>query len=208
MGAVGQIINQQNLAGAFGADSAQMESILSGRLRSFHRKAYYYLGNAADAEDAVQDALLSAYKHLDQFKGQAQLSSWLTAIVINSARMQLRRRPKQAHIPLDEPFGSQETFSLAEILPDKHMSPEEECRQAELTHQVKIAAKRLSPTLRETFKLRDLEGHSVREIAEILRVPEGTVKARLVRARARVKELMEKKLYRRRARITPETLVA
>src|SRR6266550_8184808 len=62
----------------------EMQDVLSRSLPSFYRKAYRHLGNAADAEDAVQDALLSAYKHLDQFKGQAQMSTWLTAIVINS----------------------------------------------------------------------------------------------------------------------------
>jgi len=85
----------------------EMQDVLSRSLPSFYRKAYRQLGNAADAEDAVQDALLSAYKHLDQFKGQAQMSTWLTAIVINSARMQLRRRPRQIHLSLDERFGDQ-----------------------------------------------------------------------------------------------------
>ena len=65
---------------------------------SFYRSAFRYLGNAADAEDAVQDALLSAHKHLGQFRGQARISTWLTAIVINSARMQLRK-PRQPHFP-------------------------------------------------------------------------------------------------------------
>jgi len=73
------------------------------RFRSrFCRSAFRYLGNAADAEDAVQDALLSAYKHLSEFRGQARISTWLSAIVINSARMQLRRRSRQPHVPLDE----------------------------------------------------------------------------------------------------------
>ncbi len=85
----------------------EMQDVLSRSLPSFYRKAYRQLGNAADAEDAVQDALLSAYKHLDQFKGQAQMSTWLTAIVINSARMQLRRRPRQIHLSLDERFGEE-----------------------------------------------------------------------------------------------------
>jgi DNA-directed RNA polymerase specialized sigma24 family protein len=66
------------------------------RFRSrFCRSAFRYLGNAADAEDAVQDALLSAYKHLSEFRGQARISTWLSAIVIDSARMQLRRRQRR-----------------------------------------------------------------------------------------------------------------
>src|SRR3954471_10472607 len=62
----------------------EFHDVLSRQMPIFHRRACRYLGNPADAEDAVQDALLSAYKHLDQFRGQAQISTWLTAIVTNS----------------------------------------------------------------------------------------------------------------------------
>src|ERR1700689_3100500 len=87
---------------SFGNQEREMAETLSRYLPSFHRHAFRYLGNVADAEDAVQDALLSASKHIGQFRGEARLSTWLTAIVINSARMQLRRRPRQAHVSLDE----------------------------------------------------------------------------------------------------------
>src|SRR5271155_3407070 len=97
-----------------------------------HRTAYRYLGNVADAEDAVQDALLSAYKHLDQFKGQAQMSTWLTAIVTNSARMQLRRRLRQIHLSLDERFAEDEGNPLADRLAHHGPSPEDECQNSEL----------------------------------------------------------------------------
>src|ERR1700726_2607277 len=80
----------------------EMQDILSRYLPSFYRRAYRYLGNAADAEDAVQDALLSVYQHLHQFKGEPQMSTWLTPIVTTSARMHLRRRPRQIHVSLDE----------------------------------------------------------------------------------------------------------
>src|SRR5271167_1790298 len=99
-----------------------------------HRTAYRYLGNVADAEDAVQDALLSAYKHLDQFRGQAQLSTWLVAIVSNCARMQLRRRPRQIHVSLDDQIGDEEGYTLAERLQHFGPSPEEQYGKAEL-HQ-------------------------------------------------------------------------
>src|SRR3989454_3192702 len=85
----------------------EMEDVLSRRLPSFYRSAYRFLGNPADAEDAVQEALFSAYKHLDQFRGQSQMSTWLTAIVSNCARMQLRRRPSQIHVSLDERIGEE-----------------------------------------------------------------------------------------------------
>ena len=67
-----------------------MLSVLSHCLPSLYRYAYRLLGNQADAEDAVQDALVAAFEHLNQFRGDAQLSTWLTTIVINCARMHLR----------------------------------------------------------------------------------------------------------------------
>ena len=112
--------------------TAEMQDVLSRYLPSLHKRACRYLGNSADAEDAVQDALLSAYKHLDQFKGEAQLSTWLTAIVTNCARMQLRKRPRQAHLSLDERFGEEHELCLADLLPADKPSPEDESRTAEL----------------------------------------------------------------------------
>jgi len=70
----------------------ELDTVVSRYLPMFYKRAFRFLGNVPDAEDAVQDALLSAYKHLGQFRGQAQLSTWLTTIVTNAARMQLRRR--------------------------------------------------------------------------------------------------------------------
>ncbi|HEV2730277.1 MAG TPA: sigma-70 family RNA polymerase sigma factor, partial [Terriglobales bacterium] len=99
-----------NIAYCDGA-AREMEDIISRHLPSLYKSAYRFLGNAADAEDAVQDALLSAFKHLDQFRGESQMSTWLTAIVINSARMQLRRRRRQLHVSLDEPIGEQQEYS-------------------------------------------------------------------------------------------------
>jgi RNA polymerase sigma-70 factor (ECF subfamily) len=77
----------------------------SARLR---RIALGHLSNLADAEDAVQDALLSAFTHVHQFRGQAKLSTWLTTIVINSARMKLRRRLTSMQLALDETDGEQD----------------------------------------------------------------------------------------------------
>ena len=92
----------------FEKETQEMQDVLARSMPSFYRRAYRYLGNAADAEDAVQDALLSACRHLGQFKGQSQMSTWLTTIVINSALTQLRRRPRQIHTSLDERFGEEE----------------------------------------------------------------------------------------------------
>ena len=177
-----------------GERETQMHDVLSRCRPLFYRKAYRQLGNAADAEDAVQDALLSAYKHLDQFKGQAQMSTWLTAIVTNCALMQIRKRPRQIHMSLDERLGEEQEYSLSEILADSGPSPEDECRQSELRSRVMELVPELSPALRKAFQLRDLDGLTTREAARILGEPEGTVKAQLARARAKLRRVMRRSL--------------
>ena len=168
----------------------QLEQILSSGLHPLYRSAYRLVGNAADAEDAVQDALLAAYTHLNQFRGQSQVSTWLTAIVLNCARMQLRRRPRHLPVSLDESTGELQPVSVSERLADHRPNPEDECRESELSDRLTQLHSQLSPTLRRTFQLRDVDGLSIRETAQILGVPTGTVKAQLTRARKRLKELM------------------
>lgn len=177
-----------------GKREREMEATFSRHWPSFLRTALRYLGNAADAEDAVQDALLSAHKHLGQFRGQAQLSTWLTSIVTNSARMQLRRRRRQPHVSLDEHDPEQEGYALSDLLPDRGPNPEEECRKSELVEHALHLARQLSPTLHTAFQLRELNGLTIREMTGILGVAEGTVKARVARARAKLRRLMRKSL--------------
>jgi RNA polymerase sigma-70 factor, ECF subfamily len=174
--------------------SCEIESVLWQCAPALYRRAYRYLGNAADAEDAVQEALLSAYKHLYQFKGQAQMSTWLTAIVINSARMQLRRRSRQTHLSLDERLGEEQEYSWSERLSDHRPNPEDDFRESEMRAHLRKFVTHLSPTLRKVFQLREVEGLSTSETARILGVPIGTVKARLARARAQLVRLMQRAL--------------
>ena len=172
-----------------------MDEVLSRCLPSFRRQAYRYVGNAADAEDVVQDALVAAFRHLDQFRGQAQMSTWLTTIVANCARMQLRRRARQTQLSLDESFGDEEEYSVSEHLADCGPGPEDECRRSELHGQMLGFVTQLSPPLRKTFQLRELDGFSTSETAHILGVADGTVKAQLARARAKLRRLMRRALY-------------
>jgi RNA polymerase sigma-70 factor (ECF subfamily) len=172
----------------------EMDDALLRYRPSFYRSAFRHLGNAADAEDAVQDALLSAYKHLSQFRGQARISTWLSAIVINSPRMRLRRRCRQPQVSLDEQNPEQESYALYDRLPDGGPTPEEPCRKAELAEHVHRLVRQLSPTLRRAFQLRELDGLTIRETAKGLGVAEGTVKAQLARARTKLRLLMRKRL--------------
>jgi len=184
----------------------QLEQILASGLPPLYRRAYRILGNAADAEDAVQDALLAAHTHLHQFRGQAQISTWLTTIVLNCARLQLRRRPGHVHVSLDESTGELQPLSVSERIADHRPNPEDEYRESELSTRLTHLHSQLSPTLRRTFLLRDVDGLSIRETARILEVASGTVKVQSARARKRLKELMRHALRPRSRRLPNRSL--
>jgi len=170
--------------------TTKLLSAMSHCLPSLYRYAYRLLGNKTDAEDAVQDALLAAYKHLNQFRGDAQLSTWLTTIVINCARMHLRKRSRYIHVSLDSRIGEDQEYPLSDILVDHRTNPEDECHRSTLNARLMKAAAQLSPTLRKTFHLRFVDHLSVLETARVLGVPTGTVKAQTARARAKLLKAM------------------
>jgi len=167
-----------------GEHAQEFTNVVARYLPMLHRRAIQFLGNLPDAEDAVQDALLSAYKHLGHFRGEAKLSSWLIAIVTNAARMQLRRR-RCCYVSLDEPQG-EDGLTLLGRLRDSSPNPEEVCSTSEAHERLVNGLKRLSPTLRLAFQLRDIDGLTTREAAQILGVPEATARVRLARARAQL----------------------
>ena len=138
----------------------------------------------------MQDALLAAYKHLKEFRGDAQLSTWLTTIVINCARMHLRKRSRHIHISLDSRIGEEQEYSLSDTLADHRPNPEDECHTSTLKTRLMKSAAQLSPALRRTFHLRFVDHLSVGETARVLGVPIGTVKAHTARARAKLRKSM------------------
>ena len=183
----------------------ELDEVLQRYLPALHRYALRQLGNAADAEDAVQDALLSAYQHLAQFRREARMSTWLTAILGNCVRMQRRRRPRATFVSLDDCGGEESTPALSERIADKRPTPEDQCRKTEMKEHLDRIMPRLSPPLLRTFQLRHLEGRSLRETANILGVPESTVKARLTRARCILQRLMQTRLDRRPSQLAVRT---
>jgi len=174
----------------------QMLTVLSHCSPSLYRYAYRLLGNKADAEDAVQDALVAAFEHFHQFRGDARLSTWLTTIVINCARMHLRKRSRYIHVSLDSRIGEEREYPLFDTLVDHRPNPEDECHKAWANARLIESAARLSPTLRRTFQLRYLDHLSVCETARVLGVPTGTVKAQTARARAKVLKSIQGLLHR------------
>src|SRR4029077_21255596 len=150
----------------------------------FYKRALRFLGNASDAEDAVQDALLSAYRHLGQFRGQAQLSTWLMTIGHNLSTDTPRRR-HNGYFSLDQEQG-EEGLTFSERLPDSKPSPEEICSTVEARNRLVEGVQRLSPKLRRALQLRDIYGLTTKEAALPLAVPEGTVKTKLASRRTKL----------------------
>jgi RNA polymerase sigma-70 factor (ECF subfamily) len=167
-------------------NTAQLHDAVVRYLPLLHRRAYRYLGNSHDAEDAVQDALLAAYEHLDQFKGNAKMTTWLTSIVTNSALTQLRRR-RRIHSSLDERLGEDQKLCVADTLVDVRPSPEDECAMSELRGHLMQFMGELSPSFRTAIQLRDFEGLATSEAAHVLGVRESTIKTRVSRARSQLK---------------------
>ncbi|HTW46667.1 MAG TPA: RNA polymerase sigma factor [Acidobacteriaceae bacterium] len=167
----------------------EMTALISERLPYFHRVAKRRLDNMADAEDAVQDAFLSAWKHLDKFKGESRMSTWMTVVVMNSARMVARKRLRSQHVPLDAPMQEDESMRLSDMISDGRPDPEEQARRLELEQRLRRLSVQLSPTLGEVVRLCGLQGLSVRQAADALGVSVSAVKSRAVRARKELRRL-------------------
>lgn len=187
------IENEQSAAIHVRSQSAEeLQDAVMRSLPMLYRRAYRFVSDPHDAEDAVQDALLSAYRHLDQFKGTAKMTTWLTTIVTNSALTQLRKRSRHAYVSLDERVGEDQDFCVADGLAYNGPSPEVEYIKSERHETLMQHVEGLSPALRKTIQMCDLDGLTTREVAVILGVPHGTVKARVARGRSKLRHMMRK----------------
>jgi RNA polymerase sigma-70 factor, ECF subfamily len=156
-----------------------------------YRKAFRHLGCREDAEDAVQDALLCALKGIGWFRGEANLSTWLYSIVINSARGIMRQRLRRDVLSLDEQcWGEDHTW--ADLLVDSRPGQDDIYVGTELSETFDALLQRLPAAQRQVYSLRTRDGLSLKEIAERLGIPEGTAKARFSRGRAKLLRLMNR----------------
>ena len=138
--------------------------------------------NVQDAEDALQDGLLSAYRSLSNFERRSKFCTWLTRIVINAALMKQRKIKARPLVPLED-MPQDERHRVFKLLIHLGPNSEEMCAGGETEEIVKQGLLELSPLLRSAFVLRGLQGYSTREAARVLGVTENTFKARLWRAR-------------------------
>jgi RNA polymerase sigma-70 factor (ECF subfamily) len=161
------------------------------RQRLFYA-ALRLLGNAEDAEDAVQDGLLAALRNLQRFERRAQLSTWLTRIVVNAALMRLRTLRAHESRPIDEVMTEQGNVRFSDMLVDRRPNPEEVCVRREQLRMMNQGLRRLSRPQRRALSLHDFEGMTTREAANALGLSEGTVKSQVHRARQRLSQQVKK----------------
>jgi RNA polymerase sigma-70 factor (ECF subfamily) len=154
-----------------------------------YRLAIKMLEDPQDAEDVLQETFLKAYRHISSFDGRSKVSTWLYRIATNEALMLMRRR-KNVPISLDEPLDLQDHEAQPIQIVDWCCLPEKELASSEARAYLDRAIDTLSPSLRAVFVLRDVEGLSTLETAEVLGLSEMAVKTRLSRARMRLRELL------------------
>jgi len=144
--------------------------------------AYSILRNKEDAEDAVQDAVLSAYVHLRKFEGRSAFTTWFTRIVLNAALMVLRKRTNSRIGFLPESNTSDE-IPWTERIPASQPDPEMVCAEGETFQFIDVLLGKMSPALRQSFTMTYYDEMSSREACTLLGVSIGTFKSRVFRAR-------------------------
>lgn len=168
------------------SDCLRLNETLSLKMPQLYHAANRIMNNYADSEDALQEALLAAFRHIDQFRGDSHLSTWLHTIVRNAALRQLqkRNRLREASIP-DEAVADGERHEkfFEKFFIDSRPDPEETCAREERKRLLAENLKFLSPHCRSVVQLCIIDGLLLREAAEKLGVSTGAVKARLHRAR-------------------------
>jgi len=152
-----------------------------------YKTARRVMGNSDEAEDALQDGLLSAFRNLSGFKGRSQFSTWLTSIVVNAALMRLRRIHPELITSIDRQLDPKEQ-PLANNIPDPGPNPEEMYARRERVQILEEALLSLPALYRQPLWLCYVEGMSTRETADALGMPIGTLKAQLHRGRLRLSE--------------------
>jgi len=156
---------------------------------SAYQIAFRMLHNAADAEDAVQEAFISAYRAFSKFKGQSKVTTWLYRIVVNACLMKIRKEKSRANLLTETGYDDA-------VVRDWRNDPEKAAINSELRDVLYRGLDRLCPDSRAVIVLRDVQGFSSQEAAEVLNITVASLKSRLHRARVLLRECLEGYLNR------------
>jgi RNA polymerase sigma-70 factor, ECF subfamily len=182
------VTDEMSLVHAAKAGDLEAFSQLVNRYdRNVFRIAQHITHNEEDAQDVVQDAFLKAYQNLEQFQENSKFYTWLVRIAVNEALMKLRKRRNDRTVSLDEDVETEEGSMPREVA-DWSPNPEQLYGQSELGDILKKTIQGLPPGFRTVFVLRDVEGLSTEETAEMLDLSVPAVKSRLLRARLQLRE--------------------
>ena len=177
-------------------DGTAFEELISPYTTIVYNIALRILGNPEDASDASQEALIRVYRNIGKFKGDSKFSTWLYRIAHNACIDEYRRRKSKlsfASVSVDDSYDDSDN-PLLEI-PDTSPTPEEHTLKNERFKMLYDAISQLSPISKSAVLLRDVNGLSYEEIAEIQNCSLGTVKSRINRARQQLKEILLQQNY-------------
>jgi RNA polymerase sigma-70 factor (ECF subfamily) len=174
-------------------DAQALNTLFHRHQHTLFRSALGIMGNPQDAEDALQDGLLSAFRNLRNFEGRSQFSTWLTRVVTNAALMRRRSQAVRPSATAVEPINEDE-LPIVERLMSKGLNPEQLLGGQEIREIIKDHIHELAPILRTAFVLRKVREYSTGETAKVLRVSEQTLKGRLLRARRALAQRLSRTL--------------
>jgi RNA polymerase sigma-70 factor, ECF subfamily len=176
---------ENQLIGKFKAgDPSTFKPIVQTYQDKIYNLCRYLLGNTQDAEDAAQDVFIKAFRKLRDFKPESSLYTWLYRVAVNTC-LDHRRKSRP------EPFKD---GSFAEALPSAEPSPEQQYQSKQTGVAIQSALNQLSKNFRAVIVLKEIEGLSYEEIAEVMDTSIGTVKSRLSRTREELRRLLQKKI--------------
>jgi RNA polymerase sigma-70 factor, ECF subfamily len=185
-------------------DAAAFEQLVKRYGRRLLRISQTVTRNREDSEDAVQEALLKAFQNLADFREDSQFSTWLIRITVNQSLMRLRKHRTHKEVSLDEDFQTDgDAFPLD--VPDRAPNPEQLCWASELRDILVRTVEELRPILRTVFVLRDVEGLSIEQTAQVLNLSQAAVKARLWRVRLQLRERLNR-YFDGQSTVAPEEL--
>jgi len=176
------------------AKHAAFETLMRQHNTRLYRVARAILRDDAEAEDAVQDAYLQAYRKFHEFRGDSQVGTWLTRIVVNEALMRLRRHRRATVVPLHGTFGPADGSAEVDVEDHKVESPSDSTLRGEVRRILERRIDELPLTFRAVFVMRDVQDMSVQETADALGIPSATVRTRLFRARALLREALQREM--------------
>jgi RNA polymerase sigma-70 factor (ECF subfamily) len=182
--------DEELVARARAKDFAAFEQLLDRYEDKIFRLAFRFVRNETDAKEVLQDTFLTIWRKLDTFKGDSQFSSWLYRVAANAALMRLRAQRRHPEVSTEElPIGFLDSYGQMPPTGDNWAKrPDDELQSGELRNHIQAAVDTLPEIYRTVFLLRDVEGLSTEETAEVLQTSVPTVKTRLHRARLALRD--------------------